>query len=104
MEINASGQVVVPPFTTAGVVINNASGVISSTAGPLPTVSGGTGSSSFTASAFIYFNGTNLVNDIGITTDGSGDLTVTGNLVSNGGQQVWTAGEILTTAAGYALP
>ena len=49
------GTLTLPAFNTAGVLINSATGLISSTAGPLPILNGGTGNTTGTAT-----NATNI--------------------------------------------
>jgi len=49
MTISSAGAVSIPAFGTAGVVLNNSSGVLSSTAGALPIANGGTGATTVTA-------------------------------------------------------
>jgi hypothetical protein len=59
LAISSSGTVSLPAFTTAGVVLNSASGVLSSSAGPLAIANGGTNSTATpTAGGVGYGTGT----------------------------------------------
>jgi trimeric autotransporter adhesin len=102
--LTTGAQTIAGSKTFTSAIIGNVSGSATSITGINPVSTGGTGSTTFTQNSFIYFNGTNLVNDIGITTDTLSNLTVLGSVTAYNGILMWTPGQLLATAAGYALP
>jgi len=87
-------------MTAAGVVVNNASGQLSSVAS-LPVAQGGTGASTFTSKGILYGNGTGALQATGVPGVNyilQGDSTSTPTWVAvNGDATIGTAGAVTVT-------
>ena len=119
LNISSGGTIAIPAFSTAGVLLNNASGQISSTAGALPIANGGTASTtsaagtipnatsssaaSWTASPTLGASGT--TGKLNLSGSTSGTVTVqpqatAGTYNFNLPTTAGTTGQVLTSAGG----